>query len=281
MEDGRRWAIETFGTPGVYVRDLVPQLVREEHTASADAQDASGHRSKGVYGEFWRGILEKFEQFGKLPGATLIRPGQAPYSIPVINGVALFPWRYSRSRDGDLATTRFVTSEARAAMFDLSEVLIQPELNLGLPRPELTAEEQELAEIVEAAMSDAQVTSGKLVVVAISSSVIGLHDMMWGDVTLNDDGSLDWGFRENLMGMKSAKPFAVPDERQDLYQWRTAGQADRPPGRGRGCGRRPQRCLTTSRASSNSSLMEAIAVITALRGRSSPPGSHRPVCLPN
>ena len=212
MEDGRRWAIETFGTPGVYVRNLVPQLVSEEHTASADAQDASGHRSKGVYGEFWRGILEKFEQFGKLPGATLIRPGQAPYSIPVINGVALFPWRYSRNRDGDLATTRFVTSEARAAMFDLSDVVIQPELNLGLPRPELTAEEQELAEIVEAAMSDAQVTSGKLVVVAISSSVIGLHDMMWGDVGLNDDGRLDWGFRENLMGMKSAKPFAVPDE---------------------------------------------------------------------
>ena len=61
-------------------------------------------------------------------------------------------------------------------------------------------------------MSDAQVTSGKLVAVAISSSVSGLHDMRWGDVTLNDDGSLKWGFQENLMGMKSAKPFAVPDD---------------------------------------------------------------------
>jgi hypothetical protein len=212
VEDGRRWAIETFGARGVSIRNLVPQLVREEHTASADAQDASGHRSKGVYGEFWRGILEKFEQFGKLPGATLVRPGLAPYSIPVINGVALFPWRYSRNFDGDLTTTRFVTSEARAAMFDLGDVVTQPELNLGLPRPELTAEEQQLVEIVEAAMNDAQVTSGKLVVVAISSSVIGLHDMMWGEVTLNNDGNLEWGFHENLMGMKSAKPFAVPDE---------------------------------------------------------------------
>jgi len=97
VDQGRRWAIETFGTYGVHIRDLVPRLVREEHTASADAQDASGHRSKGVYGEFWRGILEKFEQFGKLPGATLIRPGQAPYNIPVMNGVALFPWRYGRA----------------------------------------------------------------------------------------------------------------------------------------------------------------------------------------
>jgi hypothetical protein len=212
VEDGRRWAIETFGTAGVYIRDLIPQLVREEHTASADAQEASGHRSKGVYGEFWRGILEKFEQFGKLPGATLIRPGLAPYSIPVINGVALFPWRYSRTRDGDIATTRFDTSEARAAMFDLRDVVIQPELNLGLPRPELTAEEQDLVKIVEAAMSDAQVISGKLVVVAISSSVVGLHDMAWGEVTLNGDGSLEWGFHENLMRMRSARPFAVPDE---------------------------------------------------------------------
>jgi hypothetical protein len=211
VDRGRRWAIETFGVYGVHIRDLVPRLVREEHTASADAQEASGHRSKGVYGEFWRGILEKFEQFGKLPGATLIRPGEAPYSIPVVNGVALFPWRYGRSRDGDLATTPFVTSEARAAMFGLSGVETQPELNLGLPRPELTPEEQQLAEIVEAAMSDAHVTSGKLVVVAISSSVIGLHDMTWGEGTRNSDGCLEWGFHENLMGVKPAKLSAVPD----------------------------------------------------------------------
>lgn len=212
MEDGRRWAIETFGASGVSIRNQVPQLVREEHTASADAQEASGHRSRGVYGEFWRGILEKFEEFGKLPGATLIRPGQAPYNIPVINGVALFPWRYSRSRSSDLATARFVTSEARAAMFDLRNVATQAELNLGLPRPELTPEEQQLAEIVQAAMNDAQVTSGKLVVVAISSSELALHDMIWGEVTLNDDGSLEWGFQESLMGIKPTGLFAVPDE---------------------------------------------------------------------
>lgn len=212
MEDGRRWAIETFGAAGVQIRNRVPQLVREEHTASADAQETSGHRSKGVYGEFWRGILEKFEQFGTMPGATLMRPGQAPYSIPVVNGVALFPWRYGRSRDGDLATTPFVTSDARAAMFDLSGVETQPELNLGLARPELTPEEQQLAEVVEAAMSDAHVTSGKLVVVAISSSVIGLHDMTWGEVSLDSEGCLEWGFHESLMGLRPAMPFAVPDD---------------------------------------------------------------------
>lgn len=212
MEDGRRWAIETFGACGVHIRDLAPQLVRDEHTASADAQEASGRRSRSVYGEFWRGILEKFEQFGKLPGATLIRPGQAPYNIPVINGVALFPWRYGRTRDGDLNTMPFVTSEARAAMLTISGVATQPELNLGLPRPELTDEERQLAEVVEAARADALVTSGKLVVVAISSSAIALHGMTWGDVTVDSGGYLVWGFSESLMSVTPSKRLAVPDD---------------------------------------------------------------------
>ncbi len=211
MDDGRRWAIETFGANGVYIRNTVPQLVREEHTASADAQEASGHRSRGVYGEFWRGILEKFEQFGNLPGSTLIRPGQAPYRIPVVNGVAIFPWRYGRDNEGDLTATPFLSSDAREAMFDLSEVEVQQEFDFGLTRPELSPEEQELADVVEQAIREELISSGKLVVVAISSSVNGLHDMTWGEVSLAEDGCLQFGFNESLMGLKPIKPFAVPD----------------------------------------------------------------------
>jgi hypothetical protein len=81
--------------------------------------------------------------------------------------------------------------------------------------------------MVEAAMSDVQVTSGKFVVVAISSSMIGLHSMTWGEVTLNDDGGLEWGFHENLMGMIATKPFAVPNEGKTF----TSGE---PPARGIG-----------------------------------------------
>jgi hypothetical protein len=214
VDDGRRWAIETFGAHGVHIRDTVSQLVREEHTASADAQEASGHRSRGVYGQFWRGILERFEQFGQLPGSALIRPGQAPYRIPVVSGVAIFPWRYGGRREGDLSALPFLTSEARAAMFDLSDLEIQQEFDLGLTRPELTAEEEELADIVEQAIRDELVSSGKLVVVAISSSVNGLYDMTWGDVSLGEDGCIRFGFHESLMGLKPPKPFAVADESQ-------------------------------------------------------------------
>lgn len=220
VDEGRRWAIETFGSQGVHIRERVAELVRAEHTASADAQEASGHRSRGVYGEFWRGILECFEELGSLPHATLLPPGRAPYKIPVINGVALFPWRYGRDRDEDLALTPFVTSDARAAVFALGGSVTQGELDLGVPGPGLTAEEQELAEAVEAAISDSLVTANRVVVVAISSSPMGLHAMSWGGVTFTSDGRLEWGFSENLMDVSVSGPAGVVESEKTF----TAGE---------------------------------------------------------
>lgn len=217
MDEGRRWAIETFGAQGVYIREQVPQLVRAEHVASADAQEASGHRSLGVYGEFWRGILERFEAFGNLPGATMFRPGEAPYRIPVVNGVALFPWRYGKNREGEFTSTPFSTSLAREAMFELEGLSLQAELDLAVRRPELTEEEQELANVVEKARESELVTSGMLVVVAISSSPSGLYEITWGDVSLTSDGCLEFGYSENLLNLTPTvfpKPRAVPEEGQ-------------------------------------------------------------------
>lgn len=215
MDKGRRWAIETFGAQGVHLREQVPQLVRAEHIASADAQEASGHRSLGVYGEFWRGILERFETFGNLPGATLFRPGNAPYRIPVIEGVPLFPWRYSKSRDGHFTSTPFSTSPAREAMFDLSQLEVQSEIDLGIHAPELTEEEQELADLLKQTGESDLVASDQLVVVAISSSPSGLFEITWGDVSLTSDGCLEFGYSESLLEVRPAprtKPNAVPDE---------------------------------------------------------------------
>jgi hypothetical protein len=202
---GRRWALATFGAQGVYIRRRIPELVRAEHIASADAQEASGHRSRGVYGEYWRGILEKFETFASLPGAQLVRPGEAPYKIPVIQGVALYPWRYSRDPNGDLVNTPFVTSDARGTIFQLP-ISFQPELNLALPDPDLTAEEQTLAAMIEAARAESDQIIRKVVVVAVSSSSIALHDVQWGEATGFEKLCLKWGFREGLMNVGIAGP---------------------------------------------------------------------------
>lgn len=220
VDEGRRWAIETFGSYGVHIRERIVELIREEHASSADAQEASGHRSRGVYGEFWRGILERFEEFGNLPHAALVRPGRAPYKIPVVNGVAIFPWRYGRTRGEELAATPFVTSGARSGMFALDSAGTQSELNLGLPGPSLTPEEQELADVIEAAISDALVTAGKVVVVAVSSSPMGLHAMSWGEVTITNDGCLEFGFLEDLIELAPSGPGGAVDSRKTF----TAGE---------------------------------------------------------
>jgi hypothetical protein len=211
VDEGRRWAIETFGEFGVHIRARAAELVREEHAALVDAQEASGHRSRDVYGLFWRGVLERFEEFDNLPHATLIRPGKAPYRIPVINGVALFAWRWTGAKGVETGSVPFVTSDSRAAMFELDSVATQGKFELGMPETGLSDEEKEFAEVVEAAMADSLVTANKVVIVAISSSSMGLHEMRWGEATVTGDGYLQWGFAEDLRAVPAPGPMAVAD----------------------------------------------------------------------
>lgn len=210
MDAGRRWALEAFGTYGPHIREQIAEMVKEEHEASLDAQEASGHRSNGVYGQFWRGILEKFELFGDLPGASLVRPGEAPYKLPVINGVALFPWRYAKSREAELATTPFGTSDARTAITTLRPQPVQEGLDLNLPDAGLTDEERDLLTTVQDVTKDSVVTSGRLALVAISSSPRGLFAVEWGEVEVNSAGFVEWtGSHESLLSLAPAKPVSM------------------------------------------------------------------------
>jgi hypothetical protein len=215
MDAGRRWALETFGTYGPMMRERIAQLVLDEHESSLDAQEASGHRSRSVYGEFWRGIFEKFEWFGDLPGATLVRPGGAPYKIPVVNGVAVFGWRYAKSRETDLANTPFATSPARVKAASLRPAGVQEALlELEVPDPQLTNEEQELVERLASVTADPLVTSSRMVLVAISSSVNGLFSVQWGEVQLTADGYVDWvDHHESLLSLQPTLPVSTSPTR--------------------------------------------------------------------
>ncbi|MGD9530232.1 MAG: hypothetical protein AB7V44_26015 [Pseudonocardia sp.] len=198
----------TFGTYGPRIREQVAEMVKAEHEASLDAQDASGHRSRSVYGEFWRGLLEKFETFGELPGATLVRPGEAPYRLPVVNGVVLFPWRYAKSRDTEFATTRFATSDARIALSTLRTPSVQHALDLDLPDPRLSEEERQLLAALHAA--DPVISSSRMVLVAVSSSVRGLFAAEWGEAKLNAAGFIEWvGRPENLLQLPRSGPVST------------------------------------------------------------------------
>ncbi|MFI1918670.1 hypothetical protein [Nocardia sp. NPDC020380] len=173
-------------------------MVEAEHAASVSAQEACGHHSQSVYGQFYAGISERFAAFGELPGAVLVRPGRAPYHVVVVNGVALYPWRHSRNPEGDLGSSRFGTSDARLAVANLRPRPVQGMLDFGLPDPELSEEEQQFVEIAQSVLSDPAI--GRLVVVAICSSVQGLHSVEWGEVSLQPDEHLQWiGFHESLL----------------------------------------------------------------------------------
>lgn len=210
MDAGRRWALEVFGRFGPHIREQVPELIRTEHEACVDAQEASGHRSHGVYGQFWQGILEKFEAFGRLPGASLVRPGEASYKLPVVNGVALFPWRYAKSREAELALTVFGTSDARMEMTRLRPPPMQGVLDLDLPDADLTEEDRQLLATFTSATRDPVVTSGRFVLVAIASSMNGLFKADWGEVELNGAGLIKWVAEpENLLMTTPTKPVST------------------------------------------------------------------------
>lgn len=214
MDEGRRWALEVFGAYGPRIREEIPQLVAAEHEASSDAQEASGHRSKGVYGEYWRGILERFEKLGDLPGAALVRPGKAPYKVPVVNGVALFPWRPGSNLDAGLASTPFGTSASRIALSNIAPPCIQGSLDIDVPDAALTEEELSFLDTCQTITEDPRVTSGRLVLIAIGSSTRGLSSLHWGEVKLAPNKCLEWvGFNEGLLSLPTSRPVSTSPTR--------------------------------------------------------------------
>lgn len=205
MDVGRRWVLENLGVYGPRVREMVATAVTEEHAASLDAQDASGHRSKGVYGEFWRGVLERLEPLAQVPGVSLERPGAAPYRVPVISGFAIFPWRFARSRQTRLDETVFTTSPTRSSLLKMPAPHHQQEaLDLNLPDAGLTDEDRQVLKHYECILTGAAPAATRLLLVAISSSSSGLFSADWGEVCPKSDGSLAWtedGFHEDLLAV--------------------------------------------------------------------------------
>ncbi len=214
MDAGAQWVVMMFGEVGLTIRDRIPEMVRSEQERMADAQDASGHRSLSVFGQFWRGILEQFEEFGVLPGASLKNPGgRAPYRVPVINGVVLFPWRYGDGRQGPVSEVPFATSEAREAMFRMGPVPVQDELDLDLsaqaPRRE---DERVLTAMLREDRSEGE-SRLKVVVVAIAASTAGVEDITWGEVRLGQEGCLEFLDGESLLQKGGPTTVATDTER--------------------------------------------------------------------
>ena len=69
----------------------------------AGAQEQAPIKSQSVYGQIWRSVHDEIEErFGSLAAAQLYRPKNAPYRVLVVNGTALFPWRYAHDARTEL-----------------------------------------------------------------------------------------------------------------------------------------------------------------------------------
>lgn len=195
IEDGRTRSLELFGADGPLIRERIPGIFADLHSRMADAQQVSGQVSRGVYGQIWRGAFEDLQKaFGGLQGAALFTPEGANYRVVIVNGVALFAWRYSLDHASSAETARFATSSARLALVEQPRPELTQELDFEVERPHLTDDDIEVlkgrAENLAQVMADAVAT----VVIAYASSVDGLHALEWGIVKhIDKEGYLHWG----------------------------------------------------------------------------------------
>ena len=197
--ESRAWLRERFGDGGPALRDGIPEMLRDRHRGMADAQEQAPIKSQSVYGQIWRSVHDEIEErFGSLAAAQLYRPKNAPYRVLVVNGTALFPWRYAHDARTELDRASFglEVSDARKA------VLAGVELPGMLPFGEITTSglPEEEAEI-ERYRAQFRETAAQhpVVVVAYASNPDALLNAFWGDIKrLREDGTLEWGWREQL-----------------------------------------------------------------------------------
>lgn len=206
--EGRAWLLERFGADGQRLRTGMPAMLWRRHLGMADAQERAPMKSQAVYGQIWRAVHDGMEEdFGSLPTAQLYRPPSAPYKVLVVNGTALFPWRYAHDAVTDLDQASLGAHVSPTRQLVLAGVAVPDMLPLGdLPTDESdseTAEEIEFHRTVFREVASAH----PVVVVAYASNPTSLLSAYWGDVRhLHADGTLDWGWRERLDLTQQAPP---------------------------------------------------------------------------
>lgn len=197
------WPAELFGPPSDNIRKEVLDLIKDCHERLSDSQDASGMRTRGVYGHIWRASLEGFESaLMKYPGAQKITPKGANYGVVAIGDTVIFPWRFAKDLNQNLQDTRFAVSDARLALFSIPFSEPPAELDLGLYAADSEPSVDDETAVVESDLRTL-LDSFRVVVVGFSSQPGTLHTVEWGETKLGEEGYLVWGEHEQLMDSKA------------------------------------------------------------------------------
>jgi hypothetical protein len=203
------WLIERFGADGFALREKIPQLLQDCHEGMAGAQEDAPIRAHLVYGQIWKSVHEQFDdRLGSLPTAQRYRPKRAQYRLPVVNGTALFPWRYAHDSVTELEHASFGPNVSATRRELLTAGAPVPDM---LPFGEITPSDipEEEAADIERYRAQFRETAAvhPLVVVAYASNPDALLNAFWADVNgLRADGTLELGYREPLYFRRPPPP---------------------------------------------------------------------------
>ena len=175
-------------------------MLQHCHRGMAEAQERAPMKAQAVYGQIWRAVHDAIEEdFRSLTTAQFYRPPSAPYKVLVVNGTALFPWRYAHDTvtDLDQASLGLNVSLTRKAV--LTGVALPDMLPLeDAPTADLPPEDADEIERYRAAFRETA-AEHPVVMLAYACNPAALLAAAWGDIEqLRDDGTLEWGWREDL-----------------------------------------------------------------------------------
>lgn len=197
------WAFQRFGVIGKSLPAIVTESLVGCHDEHADAQAMIRSSNKRAYGTVSYTVQERLhEALAGKEGVEYKKPGKGKPKVLVINGTALVQWRYSKSSTTDLLMKKYATSDSRVGTFTIPVGAAQGMLDLGDgARASLSDEELELVESLRVLAESEPREHHRVVVVAYASSSKALHQAVWADATLNDDGTL---LLENVQNLYAA-----------------------------------------------------------------------------
>jgi hypothetical protein len=217
-----RWAVEHFGEHAAAATEcVVSGLVRAQKAAwqVQKAAEAEGASTKRPYGSMWDSrynfVIERFE-LRKLPGYEAYRPKGASYSLAVVNGRVLIPFRHATTLGVPISQARIQNQiprvEARRLGVEPSQPSLfdDPTVADGAGCAPTVAEAAAAAEAAE----DLRVIYVGFVANAGSDEVLAAW---WGEPTaLEDDGSLVWTPEELDLSIATATSSGSTRSRLDV-----------------------------------------------------------------
>lgn len=187
-----QWWLERFGRLGRFMHTTVVDSLNNAHEEHMDAQAKITADHRRVYGPVNSSAQYFFhEALKNRPEVTFERPRRGASKLPVVNGRTVVFWRYANKDGVDVLAKKFGTSSSRVATFKMEKTAHQEILDFGIDEElKLSTADTAFLEKVQDANSLEEGTVYPVTVVAYSSNVAGLYEVLCADAELKEDSTL-------------------------------------------------------------------------------------------